>query len=153
VAGLLEINGANELTAAVGSDLGRTDWVLIDQTAVDQFAAATGDGQWIHVDVDRAVAGPFGSTIAHGYLTLALIPRFHRALFTITGFRLSLNYGLNRVRFPSPLHVGTKIRMGAVLKAATANDTGFEVTSINTFIADGIAKPICMAESIVRLIN
>src|SRR5690348_12264694 len=104
-----------QLEAAHGEEIGTTDWVTIDQKQVNKFADATGDHQWIHVDVERAKSGPFGGTIAHGYLTLSLIPGLMPTVWEVHGFAMGINYGINKMRFPSPVKVGSKVRIGATL--------------------------------------
>lgn len=140
-----------DLTGLRGESLGTTDWVPITQQEVNLFADATGDHQWIHVDPERAADGPFGTTIAHGYLTLALLPRFHHALFRVDGVKLAVNYGLNKVRFPAPVPVGARIR--AAVAIADVTDLGggaHQVTLATTVEIENGAKPACVAESIVR---
>jgi len=144
-------NGVDELRAAVGSNLGVTDWVTVDQSQIDTFADATGDHQWIHVDVERASKGPFGAPIAHGFLTLSLLPRFYETALEVVESRMGVNYGLNRVRFMSPVPVGKRLR--ARMKLLTAEpiaDDGFQMTWETTIELEGAAKPACVAESVVR---
>ncbi|MGQ3179565.1 MAG: MaoC family dehydratase [Blastomonas fulva] len=141
----------DELRAAVGERLGRTDWLEITQQRIDQFAEATGDHQWIHVDIERAKAGPFGGPIAHGFLTLSLLPRFYETAFDVTESRMGVNYGLNRVRFMSPVPVGKRLR--ARMKLLTSEpiaDDGIQMTWETTIELEGAAKPACVAESVVR---
>src|SRR5438046_5085545 len=107
------LNGIDEVRKAVGNHLGYSDWVEITQERVNQFAEATGDFQWIHVDVERAKAGPFGAPIAHGYLTLSVAPTLMKDIFEVSNVSMAVNYGLNKVRFPSPVPVGSKLRVGA----------------------------------------
>lgn len=142
-----------ELNAAVGVELGVSDWVEIDQASIDAFAEVTGDHQWIHVDGQRAASGPFGSTIAHGYLTLSLLPRFRLDIFDITTPRMALNYGLNKVRFPAAVPVGSRVRGRARLLAAEhrAADAVDIVVEYTVEVA-GSAKPACVAESVVRVL-
>src|SRR4051794_41564812 len=116
--------GLAELTAAEGAELGPTGWLVVDQARVDQFAEATDDHQWIHVDPERAAAGPFGGTIAHGYLTLSLLPALMAEVWRVEDARLGINYGLNRVRFPSPVPVGSRVRVVGRLKEAAPIEGG-----------------------------
>src|SRR6476660_10568754 len=123
-----EFRSAEEFKAALGRSYGPTDWLLIEQSRIDQFADATGDHQWIHVDPERAKETPFGGTIAHGLYTLSLGPQFSYALFEIQGVAFGLNYGYNKVRFPAPLPVGSKLRMRATLTAADDIPGGLQMT-------------------------
>lgn len=144
-------NSIDELIAVQGQVVGRSDWVTITQEAVNLFADATGDHQWIHVDPQRAAAGPFGTTIAHGYLTLALLPRLMHQIYSVAGIKLAINYGLNKVRFPAPVPVGAKVRaQSSVLDVADVGGGAYQVTLSTTVAIDGAAKPACVAESIVR---
>ncbi len=128
-----------------------SDWHLVTQEEIDEFARVTGDDQWIHVDVERAEQTPFGGTIAHGYFTLSLAPRFSYDMFAFEGFAFGLNYGLNRVRFPSPLPVGDKVRMRAKLAAVEEIPGGAQIVTELTFERDGGEKPVCVAESLSRV--
>ncbi|MQA08149.1 MAG: dehydratase [Pseudonocardiaceae bacterium] len=141
------IDGLKEL---VGEDLGYTDWMEITQDRVNQFADATGDHQWIHVDPERAKDGPFGGTIAHGYLTLSLTPVFMPQLIEIQGFSMGINYGCDRVRFPSPVPVGSKLRCGAVIDEVTDIKGGVQMRVTLTFEAEGQDKPACVATIVLR---
>ncbi len=144
-------NGLDELRALAGADLGSTDWLEIAQDRVDAFADATDDHQWIHVDPERAATGPFGGTIAHGYLTLSLIIPLFNQLLTISGTSMSLNYGLERVRFPSPIPVGAKIRLhAAVGSVEPVADNGVQMQVAFTVEIDGSNKPACVAQAIYR---
>ncbi|TXT37479.1 MAG: MaoC-like protein dehydratase [Comamonadaceae bacterium] len=146
------IHTFEELTAMVGQEVAVSDWVTITQTQVNGFAAATGDTQWIHVDVERAKAGPFGGTIAHGFLTLALIPRFFESCIGIPVARMSVNYGLNRVRFTAPVLVGSRLRARIRLQQATPLEPqGVQATWEVVIECEGVAKPVCVAESLARL--
>lgn len=145
------IPSLDALPALVGRPLGQSDWVLIEQSRIDAFAAATGDEQWIHVDPVRAAAGPFGTTIAHGFLTLSLLPLFMAEAFAIEGLRMGVNYGLNRVRFPAPLPVGSRVRGTVKLLACEAlPDGGMQATFEINVEREGGTKPVCVAESVVR---
>jgi acyl dehydratase len=140
-----------DLAACKGEVLGSSDWVTITQEAVNMFADATGDHQWIHIDPEKAAAGPFGTTIAHGFLTLSLLPRLLHNIYTVEGMRLAINYGLNKVRFPSPVPVGSKVRAQTSLVGVEDVGNGAsQVTVSTTFEIEGGAKPACVAESIVR---
>jgi acyl dehydratase len=140
-----------ELKALVGSPIGVSDWVTIDQTRIDQFAAVTGDDQWIHVDPVRAAAGMFGSTVAHGFLTLSLLPLFIRSSHKINGARMSVNYGLNRVRFPAPVPVNSRLRGHFKLLAFEPIEGGVQLVTEVSVEREGQAKPVCVAESVGRL--
>jgi len=141
-----------ELEAAVGQDLGATDWLEIDQGRVDLFADATDDHQRIHVDQERAADGPFGGTIAHGYLTLSLIPMLSSQIFAVDTPGARLNYGLNKVRFPMPVRVGARIRARATLVSLTDVPAGKQLTVAYTIEVEGEAKPACVAETVVLLL-
>ena len=143
----------DEITAAAGEPLGTTDWVEMTQERVDAFADATGDHQWIHVDVERAKEGPFGGTIAHGYLTLSLVPWLGSQIFSLETSGAKLNYGLNKVRFPSPLLVGKRIRATAVFSDVAPTGAGLQVTITYTVEIEGETKPACVAETLVLLLN
>ncbi len=140
----------DELADLVGSELGVSDWQVVTQDQVNLFADATGDHQWIHVDPERARSGPFGQTIAHGFLTLALLPALLHDLALVDGYRLAVNYGLNRVRFPAPVPVGARIRARAILKAAEAVAGGTQVVLESTVEVEGQDKPGCVAETVSR---
>jgi len=142
-----------ELSDAVGEDLGPSDWLEVTQERVDAFADATGDHQWIHVDVDRASKGPFGGTIAHGYLTLSLIPRFAPELFEISTPGARLNYGVNKVRFPSPVRVGSRIRATARIVEVDDVPAGRQLLTRYTVEIEGEPKPACVAETVVLLLG
>jgi acyl dehydratase len=140
-----------ELEALVGSPTGTSDWVTIDQTRIDKFADVTGDDQWIHVDPKRAAAGMFGSTVAHGFLTLSLLPYFIRSSHKVDGARMSVNYGLNRVRFPAPVPVNSRLRAHFKLLSFEPIEGGVQVVTEVTVEREGQAKPVCVAESVGRL--
>ncbi len=142
----------DELTAAVGEELGTSDWLEVTQDRVDAFAEATGDHQWIHVDVERAKDGPFGGTIAHGYLTLSLIPRFTPQIFSLETPGARLNYGINKVRFPTPVRVGSRIRATAALAEVTDVPAGKQLVTRYTIEIEGADKPACVAETVVLLL-
>ncbi|WP_372734763.1 MaoC family dehydratase [Nocardioides sp.] len=142
----------DELEAAVGQDLGTTEWIEMDQARVNLFADATDDHQWIHVDQDQAAAGPFGGTIAHGYLTLSLIPWLSSQIFNVETPGARLNYGLNKVRFPNPVKVGARIRAGASIVSLTDVPAGKQLTVSYAIEIEGEAKPACVAETVVLLL-
>ena len=140
-----------ELAACVGQEVAVSDWLTITQQQVNLFAEATGDHQWIHVDTEKAAAGPFGGPIAHGFLTLSLLPKFFESSFEIIGSRMGVNYGLNKVRFTSPVPVGSRLRARMKLLASEpiASD-GVQMTWEVTVEREGAVKPVCVAESLVR---
>jgi acyl dehydratase len=140
-----------ELKALVGTEIGTSDWLTIDQNRIDRFAAVTGDDQWIHVDPMRAAAGMFGSTVAHGFLTLSLLPFFIRSSHKVDGARMSVNYGLNRVRFPSPVPVNSRLRAHFKLLSFEPIEGGVQTVTEVTVEREGQAKPVCVAESVGRL--
>ncbi|MBC8641261.1 MaoC family dehydratase [Caballeronia sp. EK] len=141
-----------DLQRLVGESLGMSEWLLIDQERVNRFADATGDHQWIHVDVERAKAGPFGGTIAHGFLTLSLLPTFSATAFEIKETKSGLNYGLDKVRFITPVPVGKRVRAHFRLVEWTAiNHGGAQMKIEMTVECEGAEKPACIAESILRL--
>lgn len=139
-----------DLPARIGEVLGTSPWLTIDQARIDAFARATEDLQWIHTDPARAAAGPFGATIAHGFLTLSLLSWMGEHAFEIPHLRMSLNYGLNRVRFPAPLPVGSRVRGVFRLLACEPIEGGWQVTVESTVEREGSAKPVCVAESVSR---
>jgi acyl dehydratase len=146
------VNGLEEITALAGADLGRTGWTEVTQERVNMFADATGDHQWIHVDSARAAAGPFGGTIAHGYLTLSMVIPLFAELLKVTGISMGINYGVNRVRFPAPVLVGAKIRLAAVVAAVEPVGDGavVQLTVDVSIEVDGGTKPACVAQAIYR---
>jgi acyl dehydratase len=140
-----------ELSAQVGTTVAVSDWLTISQSQIDLFAQATGDHQWIHVDPVRAAQGPFGTPIAHGFLTLSLIPRFMEASLAVTEARMGVNYGLNKVRFVSPVPVNSRLRAHLKLLSAEPIDNGGVQQSWEVTIErEGAAKPACVAEALVR---
>jgi acyl dehydratase len=143
--------GVDDLLASVGEQLGPTDWIEIDQARIDQFADATRDHQWIHTDPERAATGPFGTTIAHGFLTLTMLPELLNSLYAVDGVTMAVNYGLNKVRMPAPVPVGSKVRGVATLSEVTPLDGDAVQVVFSTVIElDGSAKPACVVESIAR---
>ena len=140
-----------DLAKCVGQEVAISDWLTISQKQVDLFAEATGDHQWIHVDPEKAANGPFGGPIAHGFLTLSLIPKFFDTSFHIVGSHMGVNYGLNKVRFTSPVPVGSRLRARMKLLATLPIDNnGVQMTWEITVEREGFAKPVCVAESLVR---
>ena len=139
-----------ELEALSGTNLGTSDWLLVDQARIDQFAAVTGDDQWIHVDPARAAAGPFGMTVAHGLLTLSLLPVMVRSAFQIGDVRMTVNYGLNRVRFPAPVPAASRLRGHFKLLTFEPMRGGAQLVVEVTAEREGHAKPVCVAESVAR---
>ncbi len=141
----------SELAACVGQEVAVSDWLTVTQAQVNLFAEATGDHQWIHVDPEKAKAGPFGAPIAHGFLTLSLLPKFFESSFEIVQSRMGVNYGLNKVRFTSPVPVGSRLRARMKLMASEpiAND-GLQMIWEVLVEREGSAKPVCVAESLVR---
>jgi acyl dehydratase len=141
----------SELASCTGQEVAVSDWITITQQQVDLFAEATGDHQWIHVDPEKARAGPFGGPVAHGFLTLSLLPRFFESSFEILGSRLGVNYGLNKVRFTAPVPVGSRLRARMKLLATEPIDNaGLQMTWQVTVEREGADKPVCVAESLVR---
>ena len=145
-----KIDGIDGLKAKVGDHLGYSDYVEITQEQVNLFADATGDHQWIHVDVERAKAGPFGAPIAHGYLTLSLGPVLLPQIMEVSGVAMGVNYGANKIRFPAPVPVGSKLRLGAKLLSVEDVPGGAQGTVEMTFEVEGASKPSCVAEVIFR---
>jgi acyl dehydratase len=144
------IDGVDGLKAVVGEHLGYSEWHQVTQEQVNLFADATGDHQWIHVDLERAKAGPFGGPIAHGYLTLSLAPMLLEEIVEVTGVAMAVNYGLNRLRFPAPVPVGAKIRGGVTLSAIEDVAGGVQCTLDTAFEIEGGSKPACVAEILFR---
>ncbi len=140
-----------ELAAAVGEHIGPGEPFPVDQERVTAFADATGDHQWIHVDPERAAAGPFGGTVAHGYLTLSLIPALTQALYRVDGVRMAINYGLNKCRFPAPLRVGSAVRASVEIVSMEPVAGGYQLVARVSVQADGSDKPCCVAETVSRL--
>jgi acyl dehydratase len=145
------ITGLDELKQAEGEELGVSDWHTITQSDIDAFADVTGDHQWIHVDPERAKDTPFGGTIAHGYFTLSLAPRFTEQVMKLDGFAMAINYGLNKVRFPAPVPVDSDVRMRARLAELSEIQGGAQMIMELTFERQGGDKPVCVAESVVRV--
>ena len=140
----------HELQALVGQEVGVSGWITVDQARIDQFAAATGDHQWIHVDPVRAKSGPFGTTVAHGFLTLSLIPELFETAFAIADVRMGVNYGLNKVRFTAPVPAGARVRGRFALLGYEPIEQGAQLTVRATVELEGSAKPACVAETVSR---
>jgi len=145
------VNGLEELKALVGQEIGSSEWMKIDQQRINDFADATLDHQWIHIDKEKAKKTPMGTTIAHGFLTLSLLPSLMEEIWKIDGIRMGLNYGLNKVRFPSMLPVDSRVRMHAKLSAMEEVNGAVQMTVTATFEREGYDKPVCVAESLTRL--
>jgi len=146
-------DGLGEFANAAGDVLGTSDWMEIDQRRIDLFADATGDHQWIHVDPERAAAGPFGATIAHGFLTLSLLPPLINQLYRVDNVKMAVNYGLEKVRFMAPVPVGSKIRATAKVLTVAALDGAAQATLETTFEIEGSEKPAAVVQSIVRYVG
>jgi acyl dehydratase len=146
-----EFKSLAELSALVGQEVAVSDWITVTQERVNLFAQATGDHQWIHVDVERAKAGPFGGPIAHGFLTLSLLPEFFASAMDIEQTGMGVNYGLNKVRFTSPVPVGSRLRARiTLLKSEPVDNGGVQFTWQSQVEREGASKPVCVAESLVR---
>jgi acyl dehydratase len=141
-----------ELTPLVGSDLGTSEWIEVGQDRIDLFADATDDHQWIHTDPERAKDGPFGQTIAHGYLTLSLLIPLWSQLLEVREARTKVNYGLGKVRFPAPVPAGSRVRLHATLAAVEPVPGGVQITVDASIECEGVAKPVCVAQPIFRLL-
>ena len=144
------LDGPDAVRAHIGRHLGHSEWLTIDQDRVNLFADATGDHQWIHVDVERAKSGPFGAPIAHGYLTLSLSNLFLPQIVEVVGFSTGVNYGVDKVRFPSQVKVGDRVRAGAELTEVTDVANGLQTKIVITIEVEGSAKPACIIESLSR---
>ncbi len=143
----------DDLLPAIGQDLGASEWIEIDQARINLFADATGDHQWIHVDPEQAAGGPFGATIAHGYLTLALTNQFLPEIVRVDGISMGINYGVNKVRFPQPVVVGSRVRASAVLTSADEIDGGVQAVITIVVEIEGAQKPACIVESVSRFLR
>lgn len=148
--GLVVFADLAEFAAAEGAELGPTDWLVVDQPRIDQFAQATDDHQWIHVDPQRAAEGPYGRTIAHGLLTLSLLPHFMHDLYRVDNVAMAINYGFNKVRFITPVPVGSRLRAASIVTAVTEVNGGAQATLTTTIEVEGSAKPAAVIESIIR---
>ncbi|MCB1250719.1 MAG: MaoC family dehydratase [Acidimicrobiales bacterium] len=147
------LEGTDAVRAAAGTHLGYSDWLEIDQARIDLFADATGDHQWIHVDPERAADGPFGTTIAHGYLTVSLTNLFLPQIVEVRGVSMGVNYGVNKIRFPAPVPVGSRLRAGAELTAVDEVHGGVQTTMTITVEIEGGDRPACIVESISRWLD
>ncbi|MFC4127733.1 MaoC family dehydratase [Nocardia rhizosphaerae] len=145
-------HGITELTAAVGAHVGYSNWHEVTQSQVNTFADATGDHQWIHVDAEKAAQGPFGTTIAHGYLTLSLVPMLVSEIYRVDGVKMAVNYGSNKVRFPAPVPVGSKVRAGVELLSVAPVAGGQLVTAKVVIEREGGDKPVCVAETVALVV-
>ena len=145
-------DSATDLIAATGTDVGHSGWHTVSQQLIDAFAEVTDDRQWIHVDAARAAAGPFGTTVAHGFLTLAMIPAMVRETFRVDGARMAINYGLDRARFPAPLPSGSEVRAQVRIKEATPDGRRVRVSSEVTIAARDATKPCCVAEIVTLFV-
>ena len=141
----------DDLRAATGTEVGHGPWLDVTQERIDRFAEATDDHQWIHVDPERAATGPFGGTVAHGFLTLSLIPALTTGLTAVDGVRMGVNYGLNKVRFPAPVPSGSRVRGRLELLSVDDVPGGVQLTSRVTVECEGGDKPVCVAETVSRL--
>lgn len=150
---MLVLNGISAVEEAVGADLGTTEWLEITQERVNLFADATDDHQWIHIDPVRAAQGPFGTTIAHGYLTLSLLPKLASELLRVDGLTMTINYGLNKVRFPQPVTVGSSIRATGKIVSVEHTGKGALVATVYTIEIQGQSKPACVAESVALFVS
>ena len=139
-----------EMQALVGQDIGTSEWITVTQERIQQFADATGDHQWIHLDAERAASGPFGTTIAHGFLTLSLLPEMSASAFCVLAARMGVNYGLNKVRFPAPVPSGSRLRGHFKMLEYQPLDGGAQMTVEVTMEREGSDKPVCVAESVAR---
>ncbi|MBU8578133.1 MaoC family dehydratase [Brevibacterium luteolum] len=148
-----EINGIAELEKLVGQEVGSSDWVTIDQDRIQLFADATDDHQWIHLDEEKAKAGPFGGTIAHGFLTLSLLPMLSQRTIDVTGMKMKINYGLNKVRFPQPVPSGARVRDTITLDSVERKDAGVMVIMTHVIEIDGEQRPACIAESVSLMVE
>ncbi|BBY16930.1 MaoC family dehydratase [Mycolicibacterium litorale] len=146
-------NGLDEFAAAEGAELGPTEWLEITQDRVNLFADATDDHQWIHVDPEKAANGPFGGTIAHGLLTLSLLPHFSHQLYTVDNIKMAINYGYNKVRFINPVRVGARLRARGEITKVDRLDGAVQATTTITVEIEGAEKPAAVAESIVRFLG
>lgn len=148
-----EFQGIAELEKHIGQELGASDWVTVDQDRINKFADATGDHQWIHIDEEKAKDGPFGSTIAHGFLTLSLLPLLGAEVMNVSGMEMKINYGLNKVRFPKPVPAGSKVRDVVSLKEIVRKSSGIQVVMDHVIEIEGSDRPACIAEAVTLMIE
>lgn len=147
------ITGAEDLKSLIGEELGVSDWLTVDQEMINRFAEVTGDQQWIHVDVERASTGPFGAPIAHGFLTLALIPVLGAQVYEVEGFGARINYGLDKARFPQPLRAGERVRDRVTLSNVEETGAGLRATFTHTLESEAGGKPVCVAASLILFVQ
>ncbi|AOP55406.1 MAG: MaoC family dehydratase [Brevibacterium aurantiacum] len=147
------LNGIDEITSLVGTELGSSEWTTIDQDAINTFADVTDDHQWIHIDEERAAEGPYGATIVHGFFTLSLIPKFSSEIFTIEGVSIRVNYGLNKVRFAQPVPVGSRLRGTVSVNEVIPGDKGTQVILKHVIEIEGQERPACIAEVVTLLVE
>jgi acyl dehydratase len=147
-----DFDGIADLEKAVGTHLGHSEWHTIDQDQIDAFAAATGDHQWIHVDPAKAAEGPFGSTVAHGFLTLSLVPMLTWQVYKVEGVTMAVNYGADKLRFPSPVPVGSRVRAAVELTSVTPNKLGYQVATRVTIELDDSDKPACVVDMLAVVV-
>ncbi|MDV7357137.1 MaoC family dehydratase [Rhodococcus oxybenzonivorans] len=145
-------DGIADLEKAVGTHLGHSEWHTVNQDQIDAFAAATGDHQWIHVDPAKAAEGPFGTTVAHGFLTLSLVPMLTWQVYKVEGVKMGVNYGADKLRFPSPVPVGSRVRAGVELTSVTPNKLGYQVATRVTIERDGGDKPACVVDMLAVVV-
>jgi acyl dehydratase len=145
-------DGIADLEKAVGTHLGHSEWHTVNQDQIDAFAAATGDHQWIHVDPARAAEGPFGSTVAHGFLTLSLVPMLTWQVYKVEGVKMAVNYGADKLRFPSPVPVGSRVRAAVELTSVTPNKLGYQIATRVTIELDGSDKPACAVDMLAVVV-
>jgi acyl dehydratase len=145
-------DGIADLEKAVGTHLGYSEWHTVNQDQIDAFAAATGDHQWIHVDPAKAAEGPFGSTVAHGFLTLSLVPMLTWQVYKVEGVTMAVNYGADKLRFPSPVPVGSRVRAAVELTSVTPNKLGYQVDTRVTIELDGSDKPACVVDMLAVVV-
>jgi acyl dehydratase len=145
-------DGIADLEKAVGTHLGHSEWHTVNQHQIDAFAAATGDHQWIHVDPAKAAEGPFGSTVAHGFLTLSLVPMLTWQVYKVEGVKMAVNYGADKLRFPAPVPVGSRVRAAVELTSVTPNKLGYQVGTRVTIELDGSDKPACVADMLAVVV-
>lgn len=146
-------DGIADFEAHVGEHLGFSDWHRVTQNAIDLFAEATGDHQWIHVDPEKAATGPYGKTIAHGYLTLSLVPILVQQIYRVTGLAMQVNYGSDKLRFPAPVPVDSRIRAGAELVKVERNEKGGRATVRVTVEVEGSDRPACVVDTIAAMVD
>ena len=145
-------DGIADLEKAAGTHLGHSEWHTVDQHQIDAFAAATGDHPWIHTDPAKAAEGPFGTTVAHGFLTLSLVPMLTWQVYEVEGLKMAVNYGADKLRFPAPVPVGSRVRAGVELTSVTPNKLGYQVGTRVTIELDGANKPACVVDMLAVVV-